>query len=578
MNMINGQTISIIFSGVFLALTLIGLLKGFGSGAGRQTVRAVTIAVSIIISLIATGGISGFIASLCADKTLDEVLMVLGLHQYVDGNTLELLACFDAVTAERIVELPLMAILMPFIFTTCFVSVSTIMLIVHAVFCFIFRLSGKSAGVGSRLIGMLIGTIQGAAVAMIFLLPIMNVVGIASDTNDQIVEHHDGDVSEVQFCQLYDTYVRDTRESPIFATAYALGGDVLCDHFATINVEGVEENLRDTTSMVLVATDDFMALDDFDWTAPTADQCDALKAIIDKLDHDPYIASLLSGTMRGIATAIESGVVVLDLEEPVLGVMNNLMRIFTTLNSENFATDIDTILEVYFLLSREGVLTSLTSGSTEEITAAFIQEDEEGVTVIRRIIVTIQDNPHMKPLVTMLTKLSVSIMMNNVGVENGDAVYDSIKDGVQGVIEIDKSQYETEEEYVGAVSESLDSTLKDHDIVLAPEIVDNMAQYVADNYSDLEEISDDEVNDTILSYYEAYMQYVNGGGENPFPGILPDNPDEGTGTINPDDLPEGINPDDLPEGINPDDLPEGINPDDLPEGINPDDLPEGIIP
>jgi hypothetical protein len=275
--------------------------------------------------------------------------------------------------------------------------------------------------------------------------------------------------------------------------------------------------------------------------------------------------------MRGVATAIESGVVVIDLEEPVLGVMNNLMKIFTTLNEDNFATDMETILDVYFLLSKEGVLTSLTSGSTEEITSAFVKENEEGVTVIRRIIVTIQDNPHMKPLVTMLTKLSVSIMMNNVGVDNGDAVYDSIKDGVQTVIQIDKSQYETEEEYVGAVSESLDATLKEHDIVLAPEIVDNMAQYVADNYSDLEEISDDEVNDTILSYYEAYMQYVNGGGENPFPGIIPDNPEEGGGNAT---VPDG-------EGsgeINPDDLPEGINPDDLPEGINPDDLPEGILP
>ena len=135
----------------------------------------------------------------------------------------------------------------------------------------------------------------------------------------------------------------------------------------------------------------------------------------------------------------------------------------------------------------------------------------------------------MKPLVTMLTKLSLSIMMNDVGVEKGNEVYDTVKEGVTGVISIDKTQYETEEEYVDAVSDSLDKTLNDHDIDLAPEIVDSMAKYVADNYSDLEEITDDEINDTILSYYEAYYNYVNGGGENPFPGILPDKDGEGDG-------------------------------------------------
>jgi hypothetical protein len=240
---------------------------------------------------------------------------------------------------------------------------------------------------------------------MIFMLPVMNLAGIASDTNDAIAERHTDDSSEIQFCQFYDSYVRDTRESPLFATIYALGGDMLCDHFATVDIEDQKVNLRDTTSMILIATDDFMALEGFNWTDPSDEQAAALEAVIDKLSHDHYVASILSGAMRGVATAIDSGVVVIDLEEPVLGVMNNLMKIFTTLNEDNFATDMETILDVYFLLSKEGVLTSLTSGSTEEMTSAFVKENEEGVTVIRRIIVTIQDNPHMKPLVTMLTKL-----------------------------------------------------------------------------------------------------------------------------------------------------------------------------
>ena len=536
--MISGQNISLIFTAVFILLALIGLVKGFSRGLGRQTVRTVTIAVSIIAAVIATTAITRTMATLCQGKTLDEVLMALGLYDMVSPEIHDMLACYDAITAERLIELPLASIIMPFIFTSSFVTVSAILLIVHAIFCAIFKLSGKHAGVGSKLLGMVVGAVQGFAVAIIFMLPIMNIIGIASSTNAQIIEHHEGDVDEVQFCQIYNEYIDPIEKSPVFAIAYNAGGNLICDSFATINIDGKDINLRDTTAFLAVAADDFMELGGFDWSNPTPEQCDALEQIVDKLAHDTYVASILSGVLRGTATAIDRGVIVFQLEEPILGVMNNLVSIFTTLNEDNFERDVDTILDVYLLLAREGILTTIANGSTEDITAAFTQENEDGETAIRRIINTIQSNQHMKPLVTMLTKLSLSIMMNNVGVENGAEIYDSVKEGISGVIAISKDDYENEEEYKTAISESLNETLINHEIELAPEIVDNMAQYVADNFSDLSEASDDEVNDTILSYYEAYMKYINEGGDNPFPGLLPDD-EGGEGGGLEDLLPEG---------------------------------------
>ena len=559
--MIGGQGLSLIFTGVFLFLALIGLLKGFGRGAGRQTVRTVTIVISVIISLTAIGAITRSLNDLCAEKTLDEVVIMLGISDSVSESMMDLFSCFDAVTAERLIELPLMTVIVPLLFTLIFVLVSAVLLIAHGIVCSIFSLSGKKAGVFSRLVGMTIGAVQGIAVAIIFLVPFMSLVGMASDTNDGIVEHHPENSEELAFCQMYDEYVRDTRESPAFNIAYSFGGDLICDSLATIDIDGENVNLRDTLSLVLVATDDFIELGEFDWTNPTDEQCDALKNIIDKLSRDTYVASILSGTMRGLATSIDSGVIVFELEEPVLGVMNSLVSIFTTLNEDNFRRDIDTILDVYLLLAKEDVLETL-AAHPEDITAAFIAEDEVGETVIKRVISKVQSNPHMKPLVTMLTKLSLSVMMNDVGIENGDEVYDTIKDGVTEVIAIDRTQYETEDEYVAAVSESLDATLKEHDITLAPEIVNNMAEYLASQeYSNLssEEITDDEVNDVIFSYYEAYLNYVNNGGENPFPDL--DLGGEGVGGGDATS-PEGTSPEGTsPEGTSPEGAsPEGTSP------------------
>lgn len=551
--MLPGQIISMVFAAIFLLLSVVGLFKGLGRGLGRQTVRAATIALSIIISVIVTTALSSGIANLCQGRTLDEVLMALNLHGYIKPEILDMLACYDAVTAERIIELPLMSILMPFIFAGCFAITSSLMLILHKIFCLVFRLSKHKKKIGSRLLGMLIGTIQGVVVAFIMLLPIMNIVGIAADTNDHIIDHRNGEVDDVEYCRIYSEYIEDTANNPLYSIAYGVAAESICDSFATIDIEGDKVNLRETLSLILVSVDDFIELGGFDWTSPTDEQNEALEQVIDQLSSDAYVASILSGALRGTANSIDRGVIVFkNLEEPTLGVMNSLVSIFTTLNEDNFAQDIDTIFDVYMLLSGEGVLSNL-SGSSDDVTKAFTRKDGEGETVINRVIATIQTNDHMKPLITMLTKLSLSVMMDDVGIEKGEEVYDSINYGITTVLDIKKDDYATEEEYHAAVSSQLNETLVEHNINLASDIVDNMAKNIVDKYSDVEEVTDDIVNDVILSYYDSYIEYTEGSGEDPLPGITPDNPDEGgenatipdgegSGEINTDGLPEGILP------------------------------------
>ena len=96
--------------------------------------------------------------------------------------------------------------------------------------------------------------------------------------------------------------------------------------------------------------------------------------------------------------------------------------------------------------------------------------------------------------------------------ENAQATYDNIKASInKDILSIKKEDYATDEEYVTEVSCALDNTLKENNITLEKEIVDSMAQYVTDNYSDIDEITDEQVNDIILSYYDAYLDYLETG-------------------------------------------------------------------
>ena len=92
------------------------------------------------------------------------------------------------------------------------------------------------------------------------------------------------------------------------------------------------------------------------------------------------------------------------------------------------------------------------------------------------------------------------------------------REGSEIEVSIKKDEYETEEEYVGAISDSLNSTLVDNGIELDKALVDDMAQHVADNFGDKENLSDEEIDSIILSYYAAYLENQNSG-------TLPELPD-----------------------------------------------------
>ena len=499
-----GQTISLVFASTFLVLGLIGLVKGFIRGASRQGVRVATIIFSTFASLSITITISTVIEDLCAGKNIEELLMVLGLNQTLPSDVLDILACYDAVTVERLIDLPLLAVIMPFVFSGCFVVISTLAYIVHGVLCLVLGYYGKERTFGSRCGGMFIGLLQGIVVSLIFLMPFINLIGIAGDINDKIAESHGGDTSGNAFCEIYKEYVEPTRESALFVASYDSFVCSMCDSFATVDIGGEDVNLRETLSFIVAGVYDIFDFGEFDWVSPTDKQCDSLEKMIGELSSDKYVSFILSGAIRGTAKAIDTGIFALAIEEPASGVIHSLITIFTELDENDFAEDIDTVLDVYLILAREEVLSNLTDGSMETISSIFIRKDSDGKTVIKRVIARIEANERMKSLVSMLSNLTLSIMMDNVGIENGDEIFATVSEGIKDIMTIDKSQYETIEEYHEAVSDKLGETLADHGIELESSIVDGMASHIVDNYSDLDELSDEDISDIIFSYYDSY--------------------------------------------------------------------------
>ena len=571
----DGSKFSLAIVGAVALLMAFGALAGFFRGFSRQVIRLITVAASFVVAYFIATKINGRLVGLFVGKSVEEILDSFGAKPFVaalGSPAYDIIISLDFITVEQTLAIAFGVVLTPLIFMLLFLTISSLMLPIHKVLSTLFGFFRSRNNPVTRLMGLIVGAAQGALVSAIVLFPIA-AVGITAQSVVETIGQPDSDSEQkvVDFCNVY---LGSSMNHPIIKRINAYGGETIAHNFAVFESNGVTYDVRDPIPAIVDITTDIISLSGMNIAELTDQQRETIKGIPVKVGKDEFTVNFISGTVRSIAHIADSGIIPMDaITPPFDSLIFTLIGILETTDNATVEADLTTIANVLLLLSDSGVI----SKSGQDAIDALIVKDENGDTLVKLIMDEFENNRHTKPLVTQITKVTISLMMSSTlnsgsGTEGGagiDTDYETIKSGLNNVVAIDKTQYEgREEEYYEAVSESLNSTLVENGIELAPEVVDSMAQYIGDTYGDKDEISDEEFNDIMMNYYDSYLEYLETG-------KVPDNLPDG---IKPDDVPEGVNPDDIPEGINPDDIPEGFDPDDLPEGFDPDDIPEGVNP
>ena len=502
--------ISLVLLGFVGVLALIGALKGLSRGISRQIVRTLTVIAAAVISFILAKSCYTLMADFFDGKTTEDILLLLTEKGILsEGQDLSVIKNIDLKVIQLLLTLPLAVILMPLVFVICFIVTSGLLLIVHWILSAIFGFKKRRNNAVTRLLGMGLGLIQGVLVAAIILMPIAGIGNSVSESVEILKQEAAGDESQPEIVELYDTYVKEIVEDPIVTAVGKCGGNLLYKGIATVEIDGKDSDMTKLLPDITVIVSKGIEVGGADFTNLTPENEQTVNEILDVLEGSEYLSQIVAGAMRSVANAYSSGSISLPLEPPFDSFVDSAISIFETTDTTNLHTDLDTISEVLFILSRDGVLSAVNSGS-DALLDVFTKKDADGNTTVKRIIDTINKNERIKPLISLVTKLSVSVMADQMGMDEGTAdAYENIKTGLnEKVMKVNKDDYATKEEYVDAVADSLRDTLNESDIQLDKEIVDNMAEYIADNYSDKDEISDDEINDILLSYYDAYLEYI----------------------------------------------------------------------
>ena len=509
----------------FVALSLlIGFFYGLKRGLAKTFIRLITVIAAAVVSYYVAINISAQLDLFFAGKTLEEVItsVYAEYETAVKPETREIIAAFDAETAQLIISLVAALVISPLIFITLFYIAKAVLWIVYWLIGAILRQSSKHKSALSTIVGGLIGIVQGAIIAFCVLLPVTGFLSLAGDVKAEVLAREDLSVeSREKVESLYANWLDEPISSPLVSFIGDVGGEVVFAELTSATVEEEQYDMREKASLIVNVCVDTMELKGMNWQSPTPEQQAAIEKIVDRMGNDEYTARILAGVLRGSSTALTDNIQIFGLEPPYDDLFIEAFSIFIDSNAVNVGGDLDTMLEVYFIMANNDILVLIGENDHEGLKNKLIEKNENEELFIDTIIDTLQSNQRTSALVSLFTKLSVSIMCDNLGLdENTVEVYENVKSDLTDVLNLSKEDYENEEEYKAAVSAGVSSALEENGILLEDEIVDGMSDYIAENYSGNEDITDEDINDAILSYYSSYVDYINGGGT--LPDDIPD--------------------------------------------------------
>ena len=515
---------------LFLVIIIVNMLGGMRRGTWRQIVRTGMTLIAAIISYIAAVVLSNsIIGGIKLDALGDAVAQ---LDQYSPGiseKIMAALASFDPSLIESLLILPATIIFVPIICTVIFLVINLILKIVRAIIIRIFGFK-KAKKNPQRLGGALLAAVEGIIWVVMVTLPICGILSLADQAYDKAINAADEE-TKTTLVETYDEYILPFTENPAICFVDSMGAKTMYNGIATIKIDNKKTNMRDEVlSMADVILIDGAALKGADFTALNEDQKAAVTSIVDALANSPFASKIIVSVLKSIPQIYNSDLIPLNqLGGEYQAVIDSFMVFFETADSSKLGEDLNTIKSFYFGFCDSGIMAAIKNG--DDI-MQFITDDYKGEKHILSMINTLSGNPRTQTIVDGLYNLVLNVAFSGAASPDGDGEnvlnidIVEVKNGLNNIVSVNKSDYATEEEYREVLSETISTTINDTiGVELEEDVVDEISNYVDENFSEqLENLTDEEFNELIFEVIDIYQGFLNGDDVNPddFDDILGD--------------------------------------------------------
>ena len=500
----------------FLVVIILKMFTGLRRGTGRQLVHTILTVVSALISVVVSVILSnGIIGSLSSDSLHGLLTSIDGIAPGVGSSILDAIGKVpNPEVIEYIILLPAALFVIPLLTTIMFLIINTLFKIVYVILIKVFRLK-KAKRPPQRLGGAVLAAVEGILWMMILILPITGALSLVDDVFETALESET--VSEGELEEIYEEYLVPFTKNPAIDFLNVFGSSKISDAIATVKIDSNRVNLReeivDVTHFVLV---DVTTLLDADFKNLGENDKEAVVSVIDAFCDSEFMSSLMVGAVQTAASAIEDGTIPLEIGGDFEPVFHELILFFRSVSHETLKADLYTIKDLYFAINDSGILTAMEDG--QDIMELLQQKSQEGDDTITTIKNILQENPRTSGMVTALTKSLISTLIPEDATitVNGQEIpisYDTVKESVSDILSVTKDG-KTDEEFKEELGATLDNALRENEIELDEEAIDEITEHINQNYDEIYavvgdsqgELTDEQFNDILLSYYNQYLE------------------------------------------------------------------------
>ena len=299
----NAPTGLLILAGVLIVIgALLGLLRGFK----RAFIRFLTVAVAFFGSLFAC---RYFLSN--TEKVLNhpwtQKLLDLLKVTFLDQLKEQVPDAYDLL-----IGLPV-AILSPIFFTLLFLVAAFVLEIVSMIIGFF---AGPKRGF--RLLGGLIGAVQGVVFTVAIMVPLCGLLTNAISAIDTIEEEKDDryNVAAVDQLAEYKEQMLAVSDAPIYKLVDKYAGTPICSSLMRYEVDGKEVNVKDETDNVAKLYAHSFPLIGTDIKAYTDDQIGAMNKLVGDIDDSELFPRLIAAVLNAAGTAWDKDEAFLSIPAP----------------------------------------------------------------------------------------------------------------------------------------------------------------------------------------------------------------------------------------------------------------------
>ena len=457
------SSLAIVAVVVFAGFILWGAFQGFRRSIFRQVIHlAVTVAIAVVAFLSTSSACEGILEGF-REMSMAEFVAMLEVELAAEGvalpaEVLSILPAFDMEVVGYAISLVFNTLAAPFVFAILFGIIGVVGKVVTSILCFFVP---KGQTLTFKLLGVLGGIVEGAVIAGVVLLPFIGIVNIAGDTVD-VVRENDPENEIVEF---YDEIVAPLEEHAIFKTVGGFGGYDMLDKLAIVEIDGNNVDLRDELVLVAKVGMGVSEVTKLDIKELSPEEKALISYVVGSVDDSEILKKISCGALNGLSNAISAGALDLGLDEGTSTLLNEVVGVLgkDKTNPDTLGENLETLTNVFFILAENGAF-NREEGEELDIVSVLTVADENGETVLTKVINELDKNDNTRYLIPTLSKYAISTMIP----EGSEEVYDEVKTTFSEIVKIE-TEGKTDEEIKDEVSVQVENVLDSFDITVGEE-------------------------------------------------------------------------------------------------------------